>query len=268
MKNPESFSANQEKIEYRLFKDFRERDDVFNSIEGLVNYVKDNGIKNIIFMDRSARSAWIGFDEYWKTALADKEEPGIYFMNPRSVKEQKDPPQTNEEKFKKFVDFAINKIKDDGMIGSFQEFDNEFNSYIATSASESDFINEVKENYKTLLKDKDEPNLIFDICAHTGESIKSIKKVLEGAGFSNLKVLTCKKPDQESGVITEQPLTEYQWFTGCYPFGPHHLVKMKAGSIMSKPDQDPENRAEGVQTRKEIKQIVKDRLANQEKLII
>ena len=178
-------------------------------IESLTEYVANNDIKNIVFVDRSARSAWIGFYTYWKLNFSDRKMPTIYFFNP------------------------------DGFDYSYSEklFSNTFTR---------------------LINEKDLPMVIFDTCAHTGETLNKITVSLNDLGFSKINVITANPPERRSRIKTACVIDKYFNEECCYPFGMNNLVKRKEKSFVCKRRHNSDVRKSGLQIRKEIRQTVID----------
>jgi hypothetical protein len=66
------------------------KEDVYESSINLANYLKDEKISNIMFLDKSARQAYVGLKEAWKKVGEDETEPTIYFINPNQLRGEED----------------------------------------------------------------------------------------------------------------------------------------------------------------------------------
>jgi galactitol-specific phosphotransferase system IIB component len=88
MKNFEfhGMATTPEKGSFGLAESEKSREDIYESSKKLADYVSKEEIKNIFFLDNSARQAYVGFREMWKKEHDQEVEPGIYFMNPDSLK--------------------------------------------------------------------------------------------------------------------------------------------------------------------------------------
>jgi hypothetical protein len=65
-------------------------EDVYESSINLANYLKENKIPNVMFLDRSARQAYVGLKEAWKKVGEDEIAPTIYFINPKELRGEED----------------------------------------------------------------------------------------------------------------------------------------------------------------------------------
>lgn len=61
------------------------REEIFKITEKLAEYIRDEQIKNLILLDRSARPIAIALKAYWKKSGFEEEQPNIYFINPQAV---------------------------------------------------------------------------------------------------------------------------------------------------------------------------------------
>ena len=59
-----------------------EQKSIYTLSKRLCRYAAKQKVKNIAFMDRSARCAWVGVDAYWKANLPLAAKPHLYFFNP------------------------------------------------------------------------------------------------------------------------------------------------------------------------------------------
>ena len=55
--------------------------------KSISDFCTDNEIKNIIFLDRSARPAYQVFKEQWKKEYGTQQRPNIYFLSPKMLEE-------------------------------------------------------------------------------------------------------------------------------------------------------------------------------------
>ena len=137
-------------MEYKLFTDKKAREDLIEISYALASYTHDNCIDNLIFLDSSARLAYLGFkyayhQKYIKS-LDNKDSkyraPSIYFINP------------------------------DG-------FDTNLRSL-------SEVISDFNNTYKLLSANKNSKIMLFDTCIHTGSNLNHVLNALNQAGFKNL----------------------------------------------------------------------------------
>lgn len=55
----------------------------------LSNYIHQEEINSVMFIERSARPAYLGIRKAWDILFSDQELPSLYFINPRTFKEDK-----------------------------------------------------------------------------------------------------------------------------------------------------------------------------------
>lgn len=79
----------------------------------IADYCAEHDIKNVVFLDRSARPAYQVFKKTWG-ATQDKKRPDIYFLSPKLMKEH----GVGDQEIKKFQEQHpyLNKAKDKGTL--------------------------------------------------------------------------------------------------------------------------------------------------------
>jgi galactitol-specific phosphotransferase system IIB component len=75
-----------EKGSFGLAESEKSREDIYESSKKLADYISKEEIKNVFFLDNSARQAYIGLREMWKKEHDKEVEPSIYFINPDPVR--------------------------------------------------------------------------------------------------------------------------------------------------------------------------------------
>ncbi len=68
----------------------KQQEDVYEASLNLANYLKTEKIPNVMFLDNSARQAYIGLKEAWKKVGAGEKGPNIYFVNPDELRDDGD----------------------------------------------------------------------------------------------------------------------------------------------------------------------------------
>ncbi len=58
------------------------REAIYTVCKDTVEYIRKEKIANVFFVERAARTAWIGLHTYWQKHYAEEKEPGYYFINP------------------------------------------------------------------------------------------------------------------------------------------------------------------------------------------
>lgn len=64
------------------FDDHHKRYNVFELSINLSKYLASEKVPNIVFVDRSARAAWVGVNTYWNKHYSNIPKPRMYFCNP------------------------------------------------------------------------------------------------------------------------------------------------------------------------------------------
>ena len=63
-----------------------QKEDVYEASLSLANYLKTEKINNVMFLDNSARQAYVGLKEAWKKVGDEDKSPNIYFISPDVVR--------------------------------------------------------------------------------------------------------------------------------------------------------------------------------------
>lgn len=85
-----------------------ERKDVVEIAQNLAKYLRNEGINHIIFLDASARPAYVALTEVWRKEFPDTPKPNFYFINPRGF--DNDNPGRTVRKFnREYKNLARNK---------------------------------------------------------------------------------------------------------------------------------------------------------------
>lgn len=215
------------------------RHDIYEFSRSLTDYLEKNGIRNVLFVDRGARPAWVGVDEYWKEHYPEKPRPGAYFINPGVFSERARATVEASSMLTHMTDGLLPPI----LGGLAEETERAARKFIAT--------------YPELMKAKDEPLVLFDTCSHSGSTIIPLHVMLQAIGFSDVRVLTANEPNYVSPVQTDAELDKFAKLEVCYPFGNDTLIK-KGRDIVSEPNQDG-SREVGNMIRHEIREIIRRR---------
>lgn len=67
-----------------------QKEDVYEASMNLANYLKTEKISNVMFLDNSARQAYVGLKEAWKKIDDEERCPNIYFINPEALRDDGD----------------------------------------------------------------------------------------------------------------------------------------------------------------------------------
>ena len=193
----------------------------YEYIKKIAEYVDENNIENMVLLDRSARNVCTGLREYWRLLQEneerEKENPHIYFINPRGfVSNEKYPTIADKRFYNRKMQY--DKPEDIDLIRDEAEIDEDF-----------------KNTYARLIQDKDKPLLIYDNCVHEGESLQNVLKFFEKNGFTNIKIFVVHKKNEEFkdkfpvDYITLDKPEEIE----CYPFGTDNLTEKTFTRVVS-----------------------------------
>ncbi len=124
--------------------------------------------------------------------------------------------------------------------------------------SKEEILEEFEDVYHELMLDKEKPVLVFDTCIHSGNSLSPVKKTLEQAGFSNIKIGAVNPVDDYSKVNTDFYITKKEPEKGCYPFDRDRIIEKTFDHVYSQKTQNLQKRERSILLRKEIKRIMGD----------
>jgi hypothetical protein len=198
-------NQNSKQILNYAFFSYTKRCDLQKYIERLSNYLAVNNIRNVAFVDRSARAAWVGVHKYWSLHFKNRKRPNIYFFNPDGFSER--------DAKRKFVN-----------------------------------------TFTRLITEKDLPMIVFDTCAHTGGTLRSITKILNILDFKDVNIITANSPSHDSNIKTACTIDEGANHNGCYPFGTVDLISKTNGLLCCRGHYY--NRHDCIRIREEIKSII------------
>lgn len=238
-------SPGKARNQYEYFYDRRIRRDIYELSKEFADYLFENKIANIIFLDSSARAAYVGVDEFWNEYFPEVDKPGFYFVNPTGFKVT---PRTLE-------------LAPGEATSLFTELQSTGALPARANRTLEDVKNRFLEVFTKLTKDKDKPLVVFDTCLHTGSSVQPILDVLKEAGFSDVKVVAAMSHDRESEIAVDTTLDNHTYFKTCNPFGVDDLVKRNDDVLSVKVkdgDRQPGYVADGPLVRQEIRNIIKD----------
>ncbi len=228
---------------YEFFDYPLERQELFNYSKEIAEYLRVEGISNLVIIDRSSRPLYIGVREYLRSQYPDEEMPNMYFMNPKGFKAKED--LTPEE---------IEAIIEDC------EWKDDAEEQPHQVRTREDIMREFQDTYKRLLSDKENPVLVFDTCIHSGGSLEPVKKVLDELGFSDVRIGAVNPSERGSKVETDFYITTQRPEKGCYPFDRDRIIEKTFDHVYSQRTTDSRKREQSIRLRKEIKQIIKDYL--------
>ena len=218
----------QEPRTYEYYEPKSIREDIYLYAKELADYIESENIRNVVFLDRAARKAWIALDEYWNLKYPDKQKPGFYFMNPDVFKTYS---------FAQGAQYPLRAYKTDLM--------------------DTQVIRQLEENYPALLAEKDKPVIIFDTCAHTGYTIQATERMFNLIGFRDVRVVTASPPSSESGVRSAISFEDKKHVQMCTPFAMERSVETDRNEVVSRRG-EKRDVSLGTKLRKELRRVVRD----------
>lgn len=233
---------------YEYFVDPKWRQDVYRFAEDLSKYLHDKQIPNIVFIDRSARPAWVALDEYWKNTYPNEKRPNIYFINPDGFD-------------------VLNKVaRKDNITHDDLLFDSLELAMIGSSPitrkmdAEFEVVREqFNQAYKELNAQKDKPLAIYDNCIHTGKTIIPVVGYLAKENFKDVRLVVGDDSFMfSSPVYPHKTLNSYSHVVPCSPFGSKSSGVKKEDDIFSRYDEKIDRR-EVTGVREEIRKIVRNK---------
>lgn len=231
---------------YEYFDHRGARDNIYELTKGLTEYIHTNKIQSIIFIDKAARPAWVGVDEYWKHNYPEEAKPDFYFLNPKSLRDM----DVTDSDYSQEVNAAIRKLTD--FLRSLTQ-DEETNTK-SPAGNFEDKKAEFEATYSRLSQNKDKPVLLFDNCSHSGRTITTVKKLMESLGYQ-VQYITANYPDNLSGAAEKIDVGTTEF--ACYPFGSQSGVK-NTDNLLSARD-DNADRETAALLRTEIRKIIESK---------
>ena len=231
---------------YNFFIYPEERRDLVEYSKEIAEYLRSEGIQNLVIIDRSSRPLYLGVREYFHAYYPHEKMPNIYFMNPKGFKSKED--LTPEE--------IEDIIRDCAWKSDAEEAPHQVRS-------NEQIMCEFQDTYKRLMADKKEPVLVFDTCIHRGRALESVKRALDNSGFSDIRIGSVNPADPGAKVKTDFYITTKRPEKGCYPFDRDRIIEKTFDHVYSKKTTDPHKRTRSIQLRKEIKKIIRDSFKKQ-----
>lgn len=226
-----------------------EREEIFLASEKLTHLIKEGGIKNVIFVDASARPISTGLTTYWHKASPDEPLPGIYFVNPdgfHSMSQKDFLPDDIERRMAVLMGVTVQVLR--RMMG----YNPPEKEHVLPAV-----VQRFSEVHHRLIQQKDLPTMIVDTCIHTGSTVQKVSEVLRAAGFDHVTVAAVS-PDSGTAAQADTYLLDKTAINTCYPFGPEGMVE-KGDDVISRPADEPAARIVGNRLRQEIKEIIEER---------
>lgn len=244
MRNVESsyLPGESSTYDYEFFRQPEDRQLIYQCSRATVEFVRQNQIPNIVLIDRNARPFYAGLQEYWRLNHAKEPMPNIFFLNPKGFKSQEHTTPKMIELLQKCEKYKEDLIEDPIGLVAQADIEREFN-----------------QSYRGLCSDKTKPLLIFDVCIHSGDTLKPIITMLKQSGFERLLIGAVGKPfENGTDVKPDFCVFRRQDDCNCHPFGREAMVNKTFGHVFSVPNSNPEDRDWSARLRSEIRQVIRE----------
>lgn len=212
--------------------------DIFEFSKELSGYLERESVKSVLFLDRAARPAWVGVDEFWNQNIKDKPKPGFYFMNANGA----------------------HVYDEDGKVTNARELFTLLEHFFKSGSipqREERVLNELssrfRDVYPTLVENLNDPLVVFDTCSHSGITMESVITLLKHVGFSDIRPITANEPEWQSPIEAATVIDNETRLLSCYPFGEHSLVE-KTDDIIAAPNR--KNLEMATRIREDIRQVM------------
>ncbi len=229
-----------------------ERNDFIRIGKRLAEYLHENNIRRIVFLDAGARSAYLCLLESWHRLYPQETHPEIYFINPLGLNTQEMmddvvPPKKLSRISVLSAKHAMNEVSaEDSKKGG---------ETTRAGRTKVEVQEEFESTYRQLTKDKESSLLVFDTCQHTGLSTDPILRTLEQIGFKDVQLGLAS---QVNDLTTTQPdfiALKGEAHGRCYPFDRESLIKKRWDSVLSLPVTSAKEKHKGIVLRQTIKRI-------------
>ncbi len=231
-------------LRYEFFSDPDGRNELYEGFKRLADYLHQNKISNVMFLDRAARPAYAALRTYMAEKYP-KEELNTYFLNPILYAKGDEHLQVTRALGDKTHKATEDKLK---------ELDKRF-----------------PEVYRKLSDEKDKPLMLFDTCIHSGTTMYQIIQSLKRQGFQDVKIGVFHFDDKPYPFLSPEALAHLTSrlqpdfimsnYQVCQPFGTASLVKKDEDIVSRKLESDEISKEEfeaSYQIRRELIQIMKD----------
>jgi hypothetical protein len=247
--------------------------DLYQQCGTVGRYMHDEGISNLVLLDRSARPAHVGIRQYSRMRYPDNPAPKAFFIDPEAILQDPEQRAISERRrnsammLEKFRRMSVTRPgrRSSGAVRAFQPGSFSDNIAINTLRDSRDSleidkvaVDKFRHDQPKLSEQIDKPVLIFDTCTHSGESMLLAKTLLIGAGFEDVR----------TGVVgTSDSIDELNDFdfvvhgrddqyASCYPFGYETAVCKSPTDMLVDRTSDVNGLAEGIKNRNEIRATI------------
>lgn len=238
--------------DYRFFETPESRREIFEVGERLCEYMHDENIPNIAFMDRAARPAYLALREYWHYAYPGEQMPHIYFVSPKGFKTPEDLMEIGVTGMPKLIE-EVMIAKEKG----------ELPEDPARVRSHDEVKHELETSYRHLMQDKDKPLLLYDNCVHKGDTIAPVGNIFGDLGFHDVRFGITSEEDNFSGIEPDFIALDEPAAYACYPFHHDSLLDKTYRSVTSVKAGNRRQQIEANAVRGEILRIMREHIALQ-----
>lgn len=236
-----SSQAEDDSEDYRLFTTRDERYELYIVGRRLAEYVVEEDVEAVYFMDRSARPAYVAMKTFWQSQHPDVAMPHIGFLNPKGF-------VSREDVFDGVINTEKLKAQDEVKQGEIEPVDN--------IRVENEIINELQTEVQGI--DPAKPVLVFDVCLHSGDSMRPVVAMLQKAGLEDVRVGVAGLERNRSEIEPSLTVMKQEPFRGCYPFDMDELTSKVYTSIHSRPNRTYDSSFFGQILRDEVRRSVEE----------
>jgi hypothetical protein len=228
---------------YEVFRHSEEQEEIYEYSLQAAQFIIDNEVESVVLMDRATRPMYVGIKEVLKAVVEKDSMPDFKFVNPRGFRAREDYTDRQEKQIQGRHKHLADRKERPRKRRNRDEIDAEF-----------------RDTYASLVAKKDKPVLLLDTCLHGGDTVAPVARTLKEVGFS--KVFFGVVHDTgDCPVPPTFSMTNIAPFKACIPFSQDVMVEKTYGSTHSVTPKNKRYREEAVLARREIRQIVTDRLA-------
>lgn len=185
----------------------------------LAEYVADNGVGTVCFLDRAARPSYIAFVEHWRHLYPERDLPAIRFLSPKGF-------MAREDLAEGVIKAGRTRLRDDKQ-EEIESLDN--------MRSRADIVSEVREAMTRLGPRATARVLLFDTCAHDGETLNAMLGKFRDAGLADVRVGLMSTAGNRSGIVPDLVVLNSASSTPCASVGKEDAATLKTyGSIVAR----------------------------------
>lgn len=144
---------------------------LYEGCRSISEYAYDEGIRDVVLIDKSARPLWAGIAQYWDLAYPESRRPRFSFINPSLFRSIIKNSQNAEE-----LSWNIAQI---GEI----------------------YAENLQASKSQIASRMEDPLLLVDTCLHSGRSAYLTKRVLQEAGFGDIRFGVVRTTLPSGGMI-------------------------------------------------------------------